>query len=316
MEGAKPLIEGDGDLAIVALEVAMVQVVKERAGAQAELISDQHIIKTRMAFGRRERGVLGIKEHVDRVRRHNPVNQDHAEVEDVLHGMHGQAGPWPDVDIFVMQVVNIPIERFPVDQPMDPVEVEFTPEGDQAEPDDKIDRLGAPIDGRNQPVGIGPHKEHFISGPDRAATDATPEDVVVELITPQKHFAVGAFPRRVELPFGLLPFEGIEERVPPTRGQPEQGQIAQVHLRDPAHPKFCSARQIRLKIEPGDHRDQKVDRIVGPQKARKGEQPLQKLFRSWRPDKDRRVAQWVGRPPLPARRTEAIGCSLLAGLGL
>ena len=54
-----------------------------------------------------------------------------AEIDHVLDRVHRHARPRTDIDVLVVQVVHGPVERPPVDQPMDPVEMEDPPERDQ-----------------------------------------------------------------------------------------------------------------------------------------------------------------------------------------
>ena len=54
--------------------------------------------------------MLCVHEHVNGMRGDNPVNQDAAAVKDMLNGVHGQARPRADIDIFVMQIMPSLVE--------------------------------------------------------------------------------------------------------------------------------------------------------------------------------------------------------------
>ena len=69
------------------------------------------------------------------------MNQDAAEVEDVLDWVHGHSGPGTDVDVFVMEIVCCFVEWWPMQEPVDPVEVEQPPQLDGAEHDDEVDGM-------------------------------------------------------------------------------------------------------------------------------------------------------------------------------
>lgn len=67
MEGAEPVVEGKVVFAVVAFEIAMVQLVKERCCGNFGGAFDFDFVKTNMSLSRRECGVLCVKEHVDGV---------------------------------------------------------------------------------------------------------------------------------------------------------------------------------------------------------------------------------------------------------
>ena len=100
-EGVEPLVERDGRLAVVALEVVVVQVMEVRAAVQ-------HAVKPAVAAGRRQRRVLRVEEKVQRVARNHEVYEHHREVEKVLHRVHGQTGPRARVLVEVMQILRVP----------------------------------------------------------------------------------------------------------------------------------------------------------------------------------------------------------------
>ena len=74
----------------------------------------------------------------------DPVNKNHAEVHEVFDGMHRQARPGIHIDVLVVEVVNMFIERLPVDEPMRPVEVKLAPKRNGKQPHDEPDRMSMP----------------------------------------------------------------------------------------------------------------------------------------------------------------------------
>ena len=106
--------------------------------------------------------------------------------------MHGQAGPRSDVDVLMMEIVDQLVERPPMDQAVNPVEMELAPKRDGAQPERAVKRVGFPIGSRDAVVCRSPHVEHLVGGPDGAAADATPEDIVIDLVAEKEFGGVSA----------------------------------------------------------------------------------------------------------------------------
>ncbi len=120
--GPEPIIQRHKGFPVIALEVAVMQVMEITAGtANPEVSLDNQLLEPGMPLGWRKRVVLGVHQHVDRMRGHNPVNQHTTEDDQVLNRMHGHPGPGTDIDVFVMEVVRPLEERRPVHETMDPV---------------------------------------------------------------------------------------------------------------------------------------------------------------------------------------------------
>ena len=51
---------------------------------------------------------------------------------------------------------------------------------------DKVNRLFSRIEVGQQLVGVGPHHQHFIRRPDWNGAKTAPEDVVAQLVPPEK----------------------------------------------------------------------------------------------------------------------------------
>ena len=124
MTRAEPMVEGNVRFTVVALEVTMVQLMEIGTSRKLAILPDYHVLEPDVALGRSERRVLHVQDHVDRMGRHNPVDQDAAVVKNVLDRMHGQAGPRTDIDVLVVQIVAGLVEGRPVQEPMHPIEVE------------------------------------------------------------------------------------------------------------------------------------------------------------------------------------------------
>ena len=67
------------------------------------------------------------------------MDRDHAQVEQSFYGVHGHARPRVGIDILMVQVVHVFVERLPMAEPMDPIEMEIAPQRDQEKPQNEID---------------------------------------------------------------------------------------------------------------------------------------------------------------------------------
>ena len=158
--------------------------------------------------------------------------------------------------------------------------------------------MGLPIHPGDVVVRRRPHVEHLVGGPDGAAADATPEDVVIDLVVEKELGVVGAEPARVVFAFGALDLERVEEKVPAAADQPEQAEIAQEHESDPIRLELDATRQRGLQVKPGDHRDEQVNGIPRPKEPGIGQQPLQYGHGPGRPLEQGRVLDRIRRLPL------------------
>src|ERR1039458_10296278 len=93
----------------------------------------------------------------------------------------------------------------------------------------------------NMMVGRPPEVERLVGRPELATAHATPEDVVIKLAAEQEIAGVHPQPMRVIFALHALHLEGVEQQVPAARHQPEQNEIAQEHLADPACPEYHAA---------------------------------------------------------------------------
>lgn len=81
----------------------MVKLVVERAERQAAFVFDQQVLVPRMGHRRAWALINDMENQVDWVGRDNPVDAQGGQVQEVLYGVHGEARPWADVDVFVVQ---------------------------------------------------------------------------------------------------------------------------------------------------------------------------------------------------------------------
>ena len=88
--GPEPMIQRHHGFTVIALKVTVMQMVEITAGtANPKVPLDNQLLEPGMPLGWRERVVLGIHQHVDGMRGHDPVNQNTAEDNQLLNRMHG-----------------------------------------------------------------------------------------------------------------------------------------------------------------------------------------------------------------------------------
>lgn len=217
---------------------------------------------------------FAIEEKVNRMRGNNEMDQDDAEIEDVLDGVHGQAGPGAGVGISVVQVMDGFEKRTPMDEAVDKIEMQLTPKGNQAEPDEEINGMGGPVHIRNFLVGKRPEIHDLVSGPDGAAAGATPENIVKGLVAKEELGVVSAGPADIVFAVGALEFEHVEEEMPATIDGPCQTEVAEEQEGDPARSQFDTAGHSGLEIKPDANGDEEVNAVPGPEETGIGKQPL------------------------------------------
>ena len=143
---AEPVIERKIIFSVIALKIAVMQLVKERRRGHSITPSHLDLIKPHMPLRRCKRCMLCIHQHVNRMGRHHPVNQNTAKIQQMLNRVHSQPGPRPNIDILVMQIVRGLVQRFPMGQAVNPIKMEKPPELNTAQQRNKINRFCAPID--------------------------------------------------------------------------------------------------------------------------------------------------------------------------
>ena len=80
-------------------------------------------------------------------------------------------------------------------QAVRPIKVEVSPQRNEAEYQNELDRMLARVDKGDNAVGECPEHHYLKTCPYRAGADDTPEDIVANLIVPEE-FSVFAHPVR------------------------------------------------------------------------------------------------------------------------
>ena len=130
VERTEPLVQRHGSVtAIVHLEILVMQVVNIVRVVDLGLPGEDDLVEARVALRWHEGKVLQVVHDVQGMRRDDPMQEDPGKIEDVFDRVHSEARPRSDIDVLVMQVVDRPIERRPMDEAMDQVKVKFSEGG-------------------------------------------------------------------------------------------------------------------------------------------------------------------------------------------
>ena len=83
--GPEPMIQRHDGFSVIALEVAVMQMMKITAGtANLEVSLEDQLLEAEMPMMRVDGVVMHVHQHVDGMRRHDPVNQHTAEENNAL----------------------------------------------------------------------------------------------------------------------------------------------------------------------------------------------------------------------------------------
>ena len=202
-----------------------------------------------------------------------------------------------------MQRVRQPVERRPVQRPVDPVEVERDPDRRQNEQRNEPDRPNPaggirPEQHRDPAVRHHPEGHDLVGGPDPDPARQRPEHVVAGL-TAQRELA----PLRRQVAGVVfqplaLPAQRVEEEMQAARDQHHQNHVPQPDPGDPARRQIAHRLERRLKPRPADQRDADQDRPLG-QPEPVGPEPARHRHRIRRPYEEGRDPDRQIRPVIP-----------------
>ena len=153
------LSQGMNELPVVAVVVPVVELVVERTQDEYRPAPEGDGLEPRMRRGRTQCVPLHVEQDVDGMRHDQGMNQDAAQVDHVLDGVHGQAGPGSEVVVAVVHRVGHAVERLPVQQAMNEVEVQGGPERDRDESEHEPHRMGGRVEVKGEPaIGMSPER--------------------------------------------------------------------------------------------------------------------------------------------------------------
>ena len=143
VERTEPAIERYGAVGVVDLEVLVVEIVRVAVGVERSVADLDPFEAGVPGHGCHQQMEL-VEQHVERVRRHDPVDRHRGEVAEVLQRVHRQPRPRPWIHVAVVERVHRLVERRHVDEPVHGVEVELAPDRHEQHDDDDPDRMVGP----------------------------------------------------------------------------------------------------------------------------------------------------------------------------
>ncbi|EEF25311.1 conserved hypothetical protein, partial [Ricinus communis] len=123
VESPEPLVERDDAIGVIALEILVMEIVVVAVGIDGALLADDDLVEAGMARCRGKACMRQVEDRMDRIGRHDPVDQHTGEIEKVLDRVHGKTGPRAGIDVVMMQLVDRMIQRRPVDEAMHQIEM-------------------------------------------------------------------------------------------------------------------------------------------------------------------------------------------------
>lgn len=181
MPAAEQFVPRHVQIAIVAFEIAVVDLVVEVAQVQALFVAEKHTFEPCVRGDRQEAVKHQVEYDVDGMAGDGEVSEHRAEIEKVLDGVHRHARPWADICVAVMQGVKA-VHDFGVQATVHPIEIKALPNWDEEENGDEPDGVGFKRDGAGITVSHGPPEQDFKRGPDGNAAADGPDDVVFHLV--------------------------------------------------------------------------------------------------------------------------------------
>lgn len=107
------------------------QLVKEHAHFGLFFVPHDKVFEPRMRKYRVHGLKVAVKHHVHWMRWHNEMDRKVGVEQQVFNRMHRDARPRTNIDIAVVQRVRKFIERRPMQEAVDPVEMKAGPDGQQ-----------------------------------------------------------------------------------------------------------------------------------------------------------------------------------------
>jgi len=163
---------------IVHLEILVVQVVGIGVGVEAGIRSGLDLVEADMADDRPGSRDLGVVDQQQGMRRQDQVDQAVGPVEEVLDGVHRQAGPGRRVDRVVVNRMHPFVEQRRMDQAVDREEMHLMDRRGQQHDRRKIPRIVRPAQPRHIARGEGMQEQHLDQRPERDGDEEGPQEVV------------------------------------------------------------------------------------------------------------------------------------------
>lgn len=155
----------------------------------------------------------------------------------------------------MVQVVHVFVERLPVGESVDAVEMKLAPERNHEEPQDEILGMRGPIEVGDVTVGIEPHGDDFVASPDEGADAGGPKNIVPDLVVEKEASAVAGGPLTVVFLPRAFAFDDVEVEVITAVVEPNEGEVTEVDLEDPSGAPFLAICDGGLSEAPGGDGD-------------------------------------------------------------
>ena len=107
MKCSKPTVPRHFLITIVALVIAMMQLVIERSQRQSAFVPDKQVFVASMGHRRPWSKIDHMEIHKDQMAGEQAMDQKRGQVEQMLNWMHGEPRPRPDIDIAVVQRMDM-----------------------------------------------------------------------------------------------------------------------------------------------------------------------------------------------------------------
>ena len=146
MPGAEQLIQWRNGIAVIEVEILVVQHVVPVPGRDA-FTAYLHKVKAGMRRRRTYAHIQAVQNNNQRMHRYKPEQSKTAKVQQVLDGVHGYTCPGASIDVAVMQFMRDPVQRLPVREAVDEVEVNSAPEKYREDAEKRNTSGCCPIDG-------------------------------------------------------------------------------------------------------------------------------------------------------------------------
>ena len=114
VKASKPSVPRHVDGAVVALEVAMMKLVKKVTGAHSLFVPNHQLLIARVGKRRAEVLQAGVEDNKDEMAGDDQMDQQRGVIQYMLDGMHRDARPRPNIDVFVVQTMRDPVQRRPM----------------------------------------------------------------------------------------------------------------------------------------------------------------------------------------------------------
>ena len=161
------------------------------------------------------------------------MDQYARKIKQMFNGVHGQAREGPDIYVVVMQIMNIIIERTPMRDAVNRIEMQLPDDGDETHQQDKINGVITETDIGNEMIGIGPKCHNFIGCPDWYCAEHSPKNIVIKLVAKQEDWVVTRQPFVGVFEISTLVFDNVKPQMPSTCHCSNHDKVANENIRDP-----------------------------------------------------------------------------------